>query len=510
MELNLQRQSIAINEAVFQGSAEHPIECDALLPDYCPDIVKVLKCNVETSVDSSSVAGDRLTIEGISAVHIYYTSEQNQIRHVEYKIPFGKSMELPSVPADPVITVVPSVDYVNCRAVNQRRVDVRGAISFQIKVMDRREEQVISDAQGGGLQLHRDMVYATDILGQTRSHFPVTDELDLGYGKQQVGNIIRNDCKIHVQDYKVVSGKVVVKGDFTLHILYQPVEDPSALEVMEYSLPISQIIECDKADDNCICDIQMSPVSCEVLPKTNDDGEYRSLGLDARVGANITVYRHNEFPVAGDCYSTRYESKCQQQPVSFSRLVKMVGETVVQKVTLDLPEGIQEVLDAWCTVDSLTWKQEASTLALAIKLTICLFARMENGECLYFEQTGDLDHSITLEADCTEAQFDPVCHVISSAFSLVGREKIDMRCEVSVRGCVTCTVKKNAISAITLDEARAKAKEYNRLYIYYADAGESVWNIAKRYNTPANAIWDENNLDSDILQGKSMLLIPII
>ncbi|MCL2580213.1 MAG: DUF3794 domain-containing protein [Oscillospiraceae bacterium] len=510
MELNLARQNITINETVFGASVEQPIECDALLPDYCPDIVKVLKCAAVTHLDSSTVSGNRLTIEGMAIVHIYYATEQHQIRHVEYKIPFAKQVELHTPVNQPVVSVTPSVDYVNCRAVNQRRIDVRGALSFAVKIIDQKEQQFISDASGAGLQLRREVVKATDILGQSRSVFSVTEDLEIGYGKSQVGTVVRVDHRIRAFEHKVISGKVVTKGEMILHILYQPLAEEENLEVMEYALPISQIVDSEHADEDCICDVEMFVVSCDLAPKAGEDGEYRAFSLDARVGVNITAHKHSEIPVAGDCYSTQFETATKRAPVTFIRLVEMVNESISHKVTLDLPEGVERILDAWTDIDTMTWRQEAGAVMLDLRMSVCLFARMENRECFYFEHPTELSYTIPISHDCVEFQFEPTADLISSSFNLVGKDKIDIRCEVVVRGCVYCTVKSEAILEIAVDEEKLKVKEQNRLYIYYADAGERVWDIAKRYNTAGTAIWEENNIEDDLLPEKRMLLIPIV
>ena len=510
MELNTTRQTITINETIFQASVEQPIECDALLPDYCPDIVKVLKCGAITHVDSSAVSGSRLTIEGMAVIHIYYATEQNQIRHVEYKVPFAKQADLHAPANKPVVSITPSVDYINCRAVNQRRIDVRGAVSFAVKVVDQKEQQFISDASGAGLQLRREVVKATDILGQSKSAFSITEELELGYGKSQIGTIVRSEYRIRAYEHKVISGKVATKGELALHILYQPLEDEEGLEVMEYTLPISQIVDSEHADEDCICDVEMFVMSCDLSPKAGEDGEFRLFGLDARLGVNVTAHKHSEIPVAGDCYSTKFETSSKRVPVSFIRLMDVVNETIGHKVTLDLPEGVERLLDAWSDIESMTWKQEAGAVTLDLKLSVCLFARMESRECFYFEHPTELRYTIPLSEDCGEFQFEPTCDLISSSFSLVGKEKIDIRCEVAARGCVYCTVKSEAISEIAVDEEKVKVKEQNKLYIYYADAGERVWDIAKRYNTAGTAIWEENNIEDDHLAEKRMLLIPIV
>lgn len=510
MELNLQRQSITINEVVYDGYVEQPIECDALLPDYCPDIVKVLKCAITTNVGSTAISGDKLTIEGNAVAHIYYSSDKGAIRHAEYKIPFAKLVELGKAPSFPVVTVKPSVDYVNCRAVNQRRIDVRGALSFAVKVTDTKEEQVISDAQGGGLQLRREMVQATDLTGQHDVTFAITEDLELGYGKSPVNTILRTDCRVNVQDYKVIAGKVVAKGDFMLHVCYQAQDAENKLEIMEYTLPISQIIDSDGADEDCICDVEMYIVSCDVQPRQDGDGEYRIFALDARIKAVVTAYRHKEIPVASDCYSTNFESGCKHRPVTFMKLIDVVRETVMHKTSLDLPEGVDSVLDAWCEVDGVSWKSEMAGIQLALKLTVSMFAQMEDGEVLYFEQQSDEEHQLPIPPGSTGVVFEPTADILSSAYNLVGKEKIDIRCEVMVKGAILCMVRCNSLGEINVDETKPKPKAGNKLYIYYAEPGESVWNIAKNYNTSANAIWEENAVSEDVLPEKCMLLIPIV
>ena len=107
MELNLQKQTVSVNETVYDGSVEQPLECDVLLPDYCPDIQKILRCEVTPSLLAASVNGDRLSIDGVAAAHLYYLDENGCLRHAEYKIPYTRVIELRAAPQNPVITISP-------------------------------------------------------------------------------------------------------------------------------------------------------------------------------------------------------------------------------------------------------------------------------------------------------------------------------------------------------------------------------------------------------------------
>ena len=46
--------------------------------------------------------------------------------------------------------------------------------------------------------------------------------------------------------------------------------------------------------------------------------------------------------------------------------------------------------------------------------------------------------------------------------------------------------------------------------IYYAEAGENLWSIAKEYGTSMDAVMEENELESAQLKEKQVILIPMI
>ena len=60
-----------------------------------------------------------------------------------------------------------------------------------------------------------------------------------------------------------------------------------------------------------------------------------------------------------------------------------------------------------------------------------------------------------------------------------------------------------------LEKRQKKRREDSALCIYYADQQESVWDIAKKYNSSVAAVMEENGLDHDILSQRTMLLIPM-
>ena len=46
MEYRVMKGEIPVCETILDTSAEQPIDLDFSLPDYCPDIQKILKCQI--------------------------------------------------------------------------------------------------------------------------------------------------------------------------------------------------------------------------------------------------------------------------------------------------------------------------------------------------------------------------------------------------------------------------------------------------------------------------------
>jgi len=161
MELKVIKESVTVNEVVYDSFTELPIECDVLLPDYCPDIMKVLKCCATPVFTQTTVEGGSLTVEGYALLELYYLSDNMKIRCSEHKTPFSKVLDLKGNPENPTVSVTATVDYLNCRAINQRRVDIRGAMTMSVKVIAQKSETVVSDAEGGGVQLRKSTMGTT-------------------------------------------------------------------------------------------------------------------------------------------------------------------------------------------------------------------------------------------------------------------------------------------------------------------------------------------------------------
>ena len=57
MEYTFKRAEYADSTVLFDGCQEQPLDLDVSLPDYCPDIQRILKCQVVPCISTHSING---------------------------------------------------------------------------------------------------------------------------------------------------------------------------------------------------------------------------------------------------------------------------------------------------------------------------------------------------------------------------------------------------------------------------------------------------------------------
>ena len=140
MEYKQRRENITVNELIYDGCQEQPVDLELTLPDYCPDIQKILKCRLCPTIASASILGDSADLNGSVAVRVLYLDPRGEkLRCYETTTQFSVNIPVKTATGNGVVIPRVNVEYVNCRATSSRRLDIHGAFSVCAGVWERRE-----------------------------------------------------------------------------------------------------------------------------------------------------------------------------------------------------------------------------------------------------------------------------------------------------------------------------------------------------------------------------------
>lgn len=176
-----------------------------------------------------------------------------------------------------------------------------------------------------------------------------------------------------------------------------------------------------------------------------------------------------------------------------------------------MPEYLKEPVDFWCETGALSASVQEQTLLVSGKLRYCMLGTDADGAPVYFEQAQDVAQEYQLETKADSYLTELFITVQDCQYEIQEKNKLQYHCKLQVDGMVLGVIPVSFITGIKVDETREKKREnQSAMTIYYADAGENIWSIAKRYNTSLSAVMEENGLEEEILPEKQIVLIPMI
>lgn len=505
MELKIQKQPVVINEIIYDAKAEQSIECDALLPDYCADIHKILRCIVTPTITSYNINAEKLVIDGSVSMQVCYLCEAKIMRSTSLKVPFCKTIELKTNPHKASVMIKPAVDYVNCRAVNHRRVDIRGAISLHVTVVDQVQQEIVEDCKGLGVQVKNKTMKCTTTICPPPKQFSIKEELELPYGKEDIACIIKSRGYACVSDFKVIANKIISKGELSLNILYTC--EKHMKHTLEYTVPISQILDVDGVNEESECCLTFSLCSLDISV-ANDDP--RKICVDALIAADVTANVSEDTNFTTDCYSTDYHQKNEFKNINLAKYIAKFGEKQMVKNTYDLPDGVKEIETMWSVVSVSSVKLEDHKIVISSKLVTAMFATLEDGDTEYFEISSEISNEMQIKVPIQNMRFHPNLEAQNTDFSITSEKKLEVRCEILITGVLYDIITNKVLTNVQVDKESPKSKNDNFLFVYYAASGEYIWDIAKRYNTSVKSILENNTIENEQLTSDMTLLIPIV
>ena len=293
-----------------------------------------------------------------------------------------------------------------------------------------------------------------------------------------------------------------------LHVFYLCDGDDNQLDSTDHTVPFSQILDVDGMEEQTRCIVSLQVSSLDVQPKADPDGQSRVLALEAVLEAKVLCHRNETIPLVSDCYSTQYESSCQQKTVSLGRLAEAVDESHVYQESVTCQTGRP---DSGFVVPCPRGRifAEAGKATAVGRLLISMFCSMEDGGIEYFDKTEPFTHEIDI--DCQQPmEFLGEFSILDVGFTSSGSGRAEIRCEIGITGPVYCSEPEAVLTSLTVDEEHPKEKDPSvSLTIYFADAGENLWEVAKRYNTSMEKILADNGLTGTVIGEKRFLLIPM-
>ena len=483
MELKIFRDTLPQGGAGCTVKAELPLETEIRISDDLPPVGKLVKCFVHPVVLQRQLQPGRLTLEGYLRCTVFYQSEvEKGLCQTEQKLPFTRQLELPELAFTAWTAVVEGqTEYLNTRAADPRRITA---------LADGGIEQQLRTLQG---------VRSVAVLDKL-----VTLEGELVFAKPPAAvlDITGNAC---VGEVKLLAGKAVVKGELRVQCAWRA-EGDTALQSQAAALPFQQVIDLEGITEDCRCLCVAEPVGF-----TLSQAESAAAQLTANVMLHLRAWRSYQLQVAVDAFSTRFETELTPQPLVTEQLLCTLNDTATATGSGPLPDAGAQLRACFVHYGPQQTVQKGEGWVLTAKAVVTALAENTLGELESYEKTLEVNiplpitppEGTMLVPECWLSTENVQCTCAGGTLEAT----ITVRAEGTILGCATSPV----IGSITLGDSLPDTDPEIALRIYYAQAGEEVFAVARRFHVAPAQILAANQLEEELtsLPQAQRLLIPV-
>lgn len=533
----MQLNKIKLHSCTTFASAQSQItlDDDYNVPDYRPDIVKVLKEKGELHFDEAKAAAGAAWLKGRLVFRVLYRSDQEngKISCLKGEIPFQEKLNMDGVQEYDVIQASGEIEDLTIGVIHSRKISVRAVILLKTEEPREKEDELCVgiEADDGCEKRYRN-TNILQLLCMKRDQCRQKSEITLPSSKPNVQEILWKSLEIRNLDTKMGQDGVKLSGEVLISVLYQEEEETDRVQWYEMVIPLDCGVECDAGTEaDIIYKVKARPASMELEVKPDYDGEERVLVLELVMNLDIRVWKEQEISMLEDVYSLKKEIIPVCTGVTLHHISVKNDSQCRLTEQMELAESQEKILQI-CSCEGTvhlesTELTEQGVRAEGILVTELLYITTDDQmpigsarEIYPFEQlieipqqTARTERNKLEELEALERknklQTELDCRISQLSAVMLDQDHVEIK---AVIGLDLLAFEQEQIDNIT--DTREEPLDMEQLQKrpglvgYIAKDGDSLWSIAKENHTTVEDILRDNHrTDENLCRGEKILIV---
>lgn len=506
MDISLKREDYKILKANKENSVEEIVEAELSLPEYMPEILRIIKSTAEPKITACKLVGERVTVDGVCDLRMIYTAEDGCIYTFSQTRQFTRHCENPSfadaIDANAQITT----SYVNCRATGTKRAEIKSGLLIKFNVYSPEIEEIISVDDGFSMEQKVKKIKALSLGCKKTRSFAMSDSITLD---NPCAFIVSRRATAVLTEVRKISNKIMLRGEAVVDICYVNSDNRAHTERVIHSIPLNQILEIDGFEEKFFGDVSLRVTAVDVLQKGEQNNFTTSFDVSLGLDACVTMWDEKELCLICDAYCVDSDVELKKQSFVFLDCFNEIKDICICENSFSVTgEGIEEVLDICGEVAGVKSTLSDGELTLTGSLCLSLIVRDSANSLSNVNKVFDFSYKKALECESDSVFCEPEVSVLSVKCNVRNSNNVDIRAEISLSGYAIGKMFADVVTDIKVTENSSKGKRASVTVYFPNGENESLWGIARQYNTTVSAIAEENGLTGDTTEKTKILFIP--
>lgn len=513
MAVELIKDLLKIDQVIGKDEIQALVEGEITVPETKPKIKKILKIDGDVEVTGTKTAKGKIIVNGIVNFNVLYSTddELQSVHNIDARTDFKEEIEIEGVNEGTVTDIKANVEHIDYNQAGDTSISVKTVISIAGKATLDNTIDIIRDIKGSdGIQVLKENIRYNDVLGTNTSSTLVKEAFELEEKMPDIIDILRVDTKVHEKETKVVDDKVIVAGVVACSIMYFGDDEENKVNYINHEIPFTHFVELPGAEKDMDCGLKLNSYDVNYEVKEDINGALRIIDIESTININAKVYRKVEKEVAVDTYSTNKIFDIKKQEIVVS---ENIGQSASKEIIRGALDRGKEVIKSIYNVNGRSlitdYKiMEGKVIIEGLLEVDMLYQAEDNNEIK------DMRHEIPFKTYVDIEQVDDDLDLeVNNILEDISYRKINSH-EVEIEASVNNYVSVNRIKKIDIiTEAVETGESINRLSrpsitIYIVQRDDTLWDIAKRYNTTVEEIIKTNDIVSpeNIMPGEKIII----
>lgn len=514
VNLDVIKENIQFERSLGESVADTPLREEYLIPDTHPDVHKILSVDVNTVITSKEVQVERVLVETQVEYNVIYLAREEEglgVNNVIYREKLSNFIDVTGAEHRMVCDAECEIEHINANIINERKISIESYLRTKCNVYKTENVEFVKDVAGAGdLQLKKKPDKIEKTVANKTVNMNGKSQLKVGMDKPQVGKIIKCNYMSHKKEVKVSEDKVYTSCLMKIEIMYKAYDSKEVVS-LEEDILISNEEEVIGVTNDMIANGNFKVVSSDAKISQDDLGESRVIDVEVLVDADVKVNKVEEIEVIEDTYSPTRSIVLLRDKSNINMTVgEGANETIVKdNISMDKDDiNPIQVVNSNAKIVSMEGKIVGGKVVVEGILKVDTIYKCSDEENYLGTVSGDVMFGTNI--DIPNAKEGMNCIVkgnLENLQSNIEANTIAIKAVISTYAKVTTAVNKDYIKDI--EQREEMPEKTASIIIYVVQADDTLWSLAKKYNTTINEIAKLNSIENvDMIMEGQKLIIP--
>ncbi|MTI48869.1 MAG: DUF3794 domain-containing protein [Firmicutes bacterium] len=514
MSVELIRDLLKIDQVVGKDQIEALVEGEIRLPENKPSINKILTIDGDAEVTDINISQDKVKVNGVVKFKVLYSAndEKQPIHSLDASTEFSEEIEIEGATEEMIADIKSNIEHIDFRLIDESRVSVKTVMEIEGKVQSDNNIDIIKEVTGAqGLQVLKEKIKYNDIVGTNKSSTIIKEAFELEEGMPDILDILRVDVKSYEKELKVVDDKVIVAGVVEASIMYFGDDEENQINYLSHEIPFTHFVEISGAVKDMDCNLKLQAADSYFDTKEDINGNIRIVDLESIVKIDAKVFEQREKEVTVDTYSTSKKFNVVKQEVDITENIDRaeIKEIVKGKVGIRDNDSIKNIYNLNAKPIITDYRMVEGKVIIEGLLNVnSLYLSGATEEITNVSEEIPYKFYVDIEGIDEGVELDIQNALENLNYNKKGDGEIEIEADVKTLVSINRIKKFNIVTQAEELEEDIDKKTRPSIIIYVVQKEDSLWDIAKRYNTTVEEIIETNDIASpdNIMPGEKIII----